>query len=337
MENSYGFKEWSEGQRRIYHRAADLHAAHLEAVRQNRVFKGGMHWKRIKGRDYLYRYCDRRGHGGSLGPRSPETERQFAEFSRERRRSLEQLRSLRDLLAEQARFCRAALLHRVPRTAARILGQLAQQDFWRENLTVIGGNAIYAYEFAAGAFLTGQASGDLADPSRNLLTLATEADLPGDELLALLRQTDRTFKMVDGESVHAVNRRGFLVRLVRPPQYPRKVNGAGEPAAEAGDFRYLLSSPRFPAVVIDRNGFPVELAAPDPRAFALHKLWLAQRPERDSAKRRRDRTQALAVAGLVLRFLPQYYFFSADLRRFPEELVRQAAPSSDDSELAVEY
>ncbi len=43
-----------------------------------------MHWKKIRGREYLYRYRDRYGHGGSLGPRSESTERLYDDFSRQR-------------------------------------------------------------------------------------------------------------------------------------------------------------------------------------------------------------------------------------------------------------
>lgn len=38
-------------------------------------YKGGMHRKRSKGRQYLFRKLDRLGHGKSLGPRSPDTEK----------------------------------------------------------------------------------------------------------------------------------------------------------------------------------------------------------------------------------------------------------------------
>ena len=87
-----------------------------------------MHWKKIKGREYLYKYRDRYGHGASLGPRSPDTERLFAEFGRQRRELAARLDARRQQLAEAARFCRAALIHRVPDPVIRILRHLEQGD-----------------------------------------------------------------------------------------------------------------------------------------------------------------------------------------------------------------
>ena len=63
--------------------------------------------------------------------------------------------------------------------------------------------------------------------------------------------------------------------------------------------------PGFPRWSSARDGGPATLTAPDPWAFALNKLWWSQQEDRDPARRGRDRSQALAVAGLVLRYLPQ--------------------------------
>ena len=86
------------------------------------------------------------------GRRSETTEHLFADFSRERQEVAARLQGLRLRLAEQARFCRAALIHRVPKAAAKILRRLEQHEPGR-NLLVIGTTALYAYEFAAGVFL----------------------------------------------------------------------------------------------------------------------------------------------------------------------------------------
>ena len=70
MAGGSPYQELTEGQRQIYRTAAELYQDYLEALRQGLAFKGGMHWKKIRGREYLYRYRDRYGHGESLGPRS---------------------------------------------------------------------------------------------------------------------------------------------------------------------------------------------------------------------------------------------------------------------------
>lgn len=55
-----------------------------------------------------------------------------------------------------------------------------------------------------------------------------------------------------------------------------------------------------------QDGFPVPMVAPDPRLFALHKLWLAEQPDREPVKKGRDGAQAKAVLQLLLERLPQY-------------------------------
>jgi hypothetical protein len=74
-------------------------------------------------------------------------------------------------------------------------------------------------------------------------------------------------------------------------------------------------------VVIGRRGDPVSMVVPDPRALALHKLWLSLQEDRGPVQQSRDRCQAAALAELVLRYLPQYHFFSAELQRFPVEVA----------------
>src|SRR4030067_2881062 len=95
----YLFREFQPNQQRTLDRAVAAYRAYLEAVQARRPLKGGMHWKKVKGREYLYKYRDRAGHGSCLGPRSPHTERLWAEFGRQRRENTAQLHTRRQQLA----------------------------------------------------------------------------------------------------------------------------------------------------------------------------------------------------------------------------------------------
>jgi hypothetical protein len=95
-------------------------------------------------------------------------------------------------------------------------------------------------------------------------------------------------------------------------------------AAEIHNLQWLLSAPKFSRVVIGEDGFPATMVAPDPRAFALHKLWVRQQDDREPVKKSRDQNQALAVAQLIIRYLPQYRFRTAELRMFPADVVQIA-------------
>jgi hypothetical protein len=90
---------------------------------------------------------------------------------------------------------------------------------------------------------------------------------------------------------------------------------------------WLESAPRFEAVALDERGWPVRILAADPRAFAVHKYWLAREAEgRDPLKRRRDELQARAVALVCRRYFPHLPFRTDALRMPPLALVEAAAP-----------
>jgi hypothetical protein len=342
MSGEYFFREFQENQQHTLDRAVQAYQAQLEALQASRPLKGGMHWKKIKGREYLYKYRDRFGHGASLGPRSPATEELFAEFGRRRREVAARLDARRRQLAEAARFCRAALIHRLPEPVTRILRRLTPEDLANTPLMVIDTHALHAFEFAAGVFIDTPRESPLFSGAAQGLTLAAAAPVSPDTFLRLLRRADRSYENLPGDGLAAVNQQGFRVRLLRPPaaRSPHRVivrdaSGLTVPA-ESGDLPALIGAPKFSQVVIGRRGDPVTMVVPDPRALALHKLWLSQQEDRDPVKRTRDRCQAAALAELILRYLPQYHFFSTELQLFPPEVARLAENLVEGYEVAAD-
>lgn len=342
MRKGFSWKELTPGQQQTYQTTVAIYQAWLQARNDSRSLKGGMHWKKIRGREYLYRYRDRLGHGESLGPRSEDTEKIFASYSQERREVTARRQSERQRLTEQARFCRAARLNRVPPATAKILRRLEEDPAGR-NLLVIGTSALYAYEAAAGVMLDSASAGDLLAPSRRRLTLAVAGLMSWEELLGLLSRTDRSFGPDPEVECRAVNRHGFQVQLLKAgsrrggKQKTLTVPGAREPLPpEAGNLQYLTASPKFTQVVIGQDGGPATMIVADPRAFALNKFWLSQQDDREEAKRRCEYRQALAVADLILRYLPPYDYFSTELDMLPQDLVQNAARSAEGQETAGE-
>ena len=111
-----------------------------------------MHWKKSKGNKYLFRSLDRYGHGKSLGPRSAETEAVFYQFHQKKKQLSDRLKHLTAKLQEQARFCKAARIVRVPAIVTAILRIFEQHHLLGRNLQIVGTNALYAYEARAGVF-----------------------------------------------------------------------------------------------------------------------------------------------------------------------------------------
>jgi hypothetical protein len=350
LEESVGMKEnvpsateMTDSQRRVFIDAAQVYEAYTEAFREARAFRGGMHWKKSKGQDYLFRSRDRFGYGKSLGPRSVATEKILADFVGGKGAARERLDSLKARLKEQARFCRAAAIQRVPRVLTGILRVLDRHHLLGNHLTVIGTNAVYAYEAAAGVFLDRPlpATGDhgmLWDLRPRLRLAAGEGAPSASGLLDLLRKADRSFARDERQPFRAVNKDGYMVDLVVPG--PRPAIGQERPpmgsvgdreAAEMPSLQWLAADPTFRQVVIGDDGCPAAMVCPDPRAFARCKIRLSEEAERNPLKTRRDRHQGIAVAWLVRRYLPRYPFAPEDLRLFPAA-VRESATQGVDQE-----
>ncbi len=349
MEKRLHWFEMSGDQRRILVDAAQLHLGFVEAFAKNRAYRGGMHWKKAKGKEYLFRSLDRRGYGKSLGPRSAETETIHREFHENKNYLAENLRHLQDRLKEQARFCKAARIARVPRVVGGILRLLEQKRLLGSNLQVIGTNALYAYEAYAGVLfesgLTATQDVDILWDVRSKLQLNPTAGIEPGGFLDILQQADRSFELVRKRSFRAVNRNGYMVDLLKPEPRPahlqekRRMGRAGEDlvAAELPNLHWLVSSPKFTHHVIGDDGYPALMAVPDPRAFALHKLWLSRQADREPIKRKRDEEQALAVCTLVLCHMPHLTFAPDELKMFPKSVVDAATAAIRGSQLPPGY
>ena len=220
--------------------------------------------------------------------------------------------------------------------AARILRRLGQAKLTDTALTVVGTNALFAYERLAGVQIT---SGYLATEDIDLLYDARARlkliapDLARDGLVGLLRKVDRSFDVMAKGGFRAVNRDGYMVDLIAPmpkdrmATSPRSRLGSDDTDLRAVEIEGLLSlinSPKSVVTVIDERGYPLAMTVPDPRAFALHKAWLAKRPDRDPLKRLRDVAQADVVATLVTTRLPHLRFDDSALGALPLTLRNEA-------------
>ncbi|MFZ0132307.1 MAG: nucleotidyltransferase domain-containing protein [Desulfobacterales bacterium] len=258
------------------------------------------------------------------------------------------LKHLKEKLKEQARFCRAARISRVPRLVTAILRLLEQHRLLGRNLQIVGTNALYAYEARAGIFLE---RGLLATPdmdvlwdNRPRLRLFAVEDVKHKSLLEILQKADRSFNLLGMKSFRAVNQAGYMVDLIKPE--PKSVLttesrqiGRGDDlvATEIRNIQWLVSSPKFEQIVIGEDGFPSTMVVPDPRSFAIHKLWLSNQADREAVKKKRDRSQALAVSKLILKYIPEFVIKKEDLRMFPEAVITDALQFLNGSGLPPGY
>lgn len=313
--------------------------AYLDAREEVDRHKGSMSFVTIKGSQYLVRHrYDKNGvrKASSLGLRGPDTEGIKERFDAGKNDADGRLKDVRDAIDRQARINKAIGLGRVPRINARILRRLDSEGLMDSGARLIGTNCIFAYEAAAGVFvvsdLTTTEDVDILMDARARLKLATDEDGTANTLMGVLQKVDRSFKRTP-RTFQAANRDGFLVDLVKPtprhPERPERSSITDDPgdlvAAEIEGLYWHVNSPIFSAMAIDVDGFPVRIFAPDPVAFAVHKLWLSKREDRNPAKKRRDARQAEVVAKMASSYLPQHAFRSDNLLQFPREVVEDAA------------
>jgi len=334
-ENNMKFKEFSDNQRRVYIDSIQLYDAYMDAYQKSRAYRGGMHWKKAKGREYLFRTLDRYGNGKSLGVRSEETEKTYQAFHRAKKEIQGRLGSLKDRMREQARFCKAAMIQRVPKVVSSILRVLDEQKVLGQSVTVVGTNIMYAFEAAAGVFfersILATQDMDLMWDTRPKLALVMDKGLMPGGMISLLKKADRSFERMRRSKFRAVNKDGYMVDLIKSMPKDIRMNEKqrmGDPgdleAAEIRNLQWLVSSPKFSQVVIGEDGYPSLMTGPDPRAFALHKIWLSRQKDRNPLKKNRDLKQGLAIAQILMNYLPQYEFNKSEMRMFPAHVRDEA-------------
>lgn len=300
------------------------------ALEQARVkaleYRGSMRWKRAKGRDYLARVSPRGSQHG-LGVRSAQTEAIYTKFTDGKARAQALRCGLEKTMQRHQRVNKAVRVGHVPNTIVSIIAGLNDSGMG-SMFTVIGTNALYAYEATAGVRFSGGLMAtkdfDLLWDSRRKLSLAVREGPLADGMLAYLRRIDPTFTLLDEQRYTAVNKDGLEVDILRrlgtgPDQITRSTDDFWVVQARNAD--WLLSAPRFSEIVVAANGRMARMTTVDPRAFALFKLWMSRQADREPTKKARDLAQALCVIELVNERLPHLSFEAVHV--FPSVLVNE--------------
>ena len=112
-------------------------------------------------------------------------------------------------------------------------------------------------------------------------------------LLDVLRRVDSSFRINPRRPYQALDEKGYEAELLVAPSMFRThpQDDDFSPMAVFPEQEWLLKGRPVRHVVASRDGRSCPIFAPDPRWMALHKLWLAEKPERNAAKRPKDRRQ----------------------------------------------
>lgn len=305
-----------------------------DAERKAVDYQGGMHWKTISGKEYLYRTQNRQGNAKSMGPRSEKTEAIYASFMRRKEDLTERIKSLREELSIQAKINAAYRVGHVPNPVADICIELDRAGLLEGNITVIGTNSMHVYEAMAGVrfptALMATVDLDLLWNHTSKLSIATKSSVEVEGLIGLLKKADKTFEIKDNQRFRAISSKGYMVDLIRqmpdPPwaDEPDRFFEQDMVATDIHNMNWLLGAPRVLQTVIAENGRVFRMSAPDPRAFAMFKLWLSTAEDREPTKKIRDIEQARAVIRLVEERLPHLARAWPSLKSFPNHVVEAA-------------
>jgi hypothetical protein len=307
----------TDHQRRQFIDGEQVRTAWLSAEQHAMNYRGSMYWQQSKGQAYLYREYSK-AQRKSMGLRTPETEKIYAEFKAGKAAAVDRFKSLTEALATHERLNAALRVGRTPNVVISLLEEVRKAGL-QDHLLVIGTNALFAYESHVGVRFNGDVTTtgdiDLLWDSRKKITLLAHGDddfsMAG--LIGLLQKIDATFQLDEGKN-SAVNSQGYMIDLIK--RRPLSLHDDQERqqllenrpddfwASKIHNMDWLLSSPKFRHVVVGSNGKMAEMVTVDPRAFALYKVYLGQKDDRDPIKAPRDIAQAQAVYDLVQKRMP---------------------------------
>lgn len=282
---------------------------------------GTMRSQASKGARYMYQV---HGHvRKSLGRETPALKKVKAEHDFRRAELKKRSAALEKRMASMAPVNRALAIGGMREIAARIVRALDRDRLLGPHVIVAGTNALHAYEAATGTLLNQEhvATTDadiLWDNTKSLSLAATGIRREG--LMGILRRVDKSFHADYG--YNATNRDGYIVDLLCPESEGGTTTmkqGSDLEATPMAGANWLLASPKFEQVTVADDGFPLRLVVPEPRTFALHKLWVSQRPDRSPIKRPRDVSHARLVAELATKFLG-LKFQAKDMPWLPPDL-----------------
>jgi len=288
---------------------------------------GGMYWRVISSKEYLYKYVTNSGikQSTSIGPKTPETEAIAEDFLQTKKDLQERLEAVEGRIKTLAPIMRVLNLPAIDETAGKILRAFDQANYLGKNILVIGTYAMTAYEMTAETRFA-----DGFDATEDLdFTITVDPDNPSDSgfprrLLLTLKEVDKSFLVSRSSSKTVVNKAGYRVDLLMSNALASAMQRAmpWKPEALEGQEWLSLGTP-VQQVLIDFTGWPVLVTAPDPRYFALHKLWLSKRPKRiREGKAPKDTAQGETLLKAVQDFMPHYAIDDAFIGSLPSA-VRQ--------------
>jgi hypothetical protein len=331
------FIPFSDEAKRLAANLAQRHDAFIEVLRREDALPSSMFFAKKASGDYLVIKRHSKDNGTTIGARNSETEAKLASYLEERS-AVATARSLTEAaLLEIIRQYKALKLPRAMPKASRILRELDVAGLLGTDLMLVGTNAFVAYQIEAGCRFEGfadetedfdlawcrQSGVSLIASSTALSTTSRQTAAPP-SLLSVLKKIDRQYRINRAKPCQAIDSEGYEVELLVAPSIYATLSKDEHfsPMPSLIEQEWLLRGTPVRHVVISRDDKTCPLYVPDPRWMALHKLWLADKPERNANKRDKDRVQGNILLDAIRGYMTISYPLDLDfVLDLPEELI----------------
>ena len=210
--------------------------------------------------------------------------------------------------------------------AGKILVEFDVREMLGTNFMVAGTNAILAYDLEAGGTLI--IGADMATDDFDLLwsrdhSTSLMAKDASPSIVEALKQVDSTYTVNEERPFQLRNRAAYEVEILVPPSEIDALPKADRiRPAPMEEVEWLLLGQPVDQVVPAKGDSAARIVAPDPRMFALQKLWLSEKPSRSTLKKPKDRRQGDALLDACAKGdLPRHPLNAAFVESLPGPLV----------------
>jgi hypothetical protein len=324
-------RPFSEEQARVLINLEQQYDVWIEAVRELEALPYGFKWSTRGDKDYLYEVLDRKGNAKSRGPRSPETEAQYANYHAAKQAAKNRADQSAIRLNETCRLYRSLRLPLVAADGAKILREADKRRLLGSHLLVIGTNAMPVYAIEAGGRIA-----DAPDETQDFDLAWTAEESEGVPFWSMLQAVDDTYTVNTERPFQARNASAYEVEVLAAPSRIKGMARLDRPRPIPLDEQeWLLNGRHISHVVVARDGSPARIVAPDPRWFALQKLWMADQQKRNPLKRPKDAKQGCLLLDATREAMPQFPLDQAFEESIPPILLPYYAKWKDETGLDV--
>jgi hypothetical protein len=279
--------------------------------------------KEINGYSYLYEITDRKGNGRSLGAWSPENEARYNQYQELKAATKLRRDQSREALAETCRLYRALRLPLLASEAGAILRETDRRRLLGSHLIVVGTNCMPAYSIQAAGFIR-----DVPDETQDfdMAWSAHELEEAAQPIWDMLKAVDSTFTVNTEKTFQARNSKAYEVEILTAPSRAKTIFRTDRPMPVAlPEQEWLLNGQLVDHVVVCRDNSPARIVAPDPRWFALQKLWMSGQAKRNALKRPKDLKQGMVLLDVIAMAMPQFPLDDEFAASLPKQLAKPFA------------